>query len=143
MKNILAVILGAAMVLTLPVSQAVGQQNPGDVWVPEKVLPGGEVIPGSWRPPFQKGFYWVEGKEDGNGNWIPGHWRPVPGSQPRNRVWAPGYWNGMIWVDGFWRPAARPGFIWVDPRWRDGQWHGGHWRAYLGGQPWRSHYPRR
>jgi hypothetical protein len=143
MKNMLAVILGGVIVLVLLVPAAAGQTNPGDVWVPEKSLPDGTVIPGYWRPPFQKGFYWVEGKEDGDGNWIPGHWRPVPGSQPRDRAWVPGYWDGTVWMDGYWRPHTRPGYIWVDPRWVNGGWETGHWRAYEGGQPWRTRYPKR
>lgn len=143
MKNICGGILGVVLFLSLHAAPAVAQQDPGDVWVSEKALPNGTVIPGYWRPPFQKGFYWVEGKADGDGNWIPGHWQPVPGSQPRGQVWAPGYWNGIIWVDGFWRPYTRPGYTWIDPRWIDNRWEDGHWRAYEGGQPWRTRYPKR
>lgn len=117
------------------------QQNAGDVWVPPHTLPGGEVIPGYWRPPFRKGYYWVKGKEDGNGNWLPGHWNPA-GRAPENQVWVPGYWDGTVIVDGYWRPVSRPGSIWVDPHWFEGRWRDGYWRDYKGGQPFRVHFPR-
>ena len=143
MKSSVTVIVGLIILAFLTAPAAKTQQNPGDVWVAERVLPNGTVIPGYWRPPFRKGFYWVEGKEDGDGNWIPGHWRPVPGSQPPDQAWVPGYWDGGRWMDGYWRPGNRPGYIWVDPRWVHNRWETGHWRAYEGGQPWRTRYPRR
>ncbi len=143
MKNSLLLVTALAIMFVFLSHPAPAQQNPGDVWVPEKALPSGVVIPGYWRPPFRQGFYWVEGKEDEDGNWIPGHWRPVPGSRPRDRAWVPGYWDGEAWVEGFWRPYTRPGYIWIDPHWRDGRRYDGHWRAYVGGQPWHTRYPRR
>ncbi len=139
----LLVIRGLVLLIVVGTLPANAQQNPGDVWVAEKVLPGGVVIPGFWRPPFRKGFYWVEGKEDEDENWIPGHWRPVPGSQRPDQAWVPGYWDERGWINGYWRPHNRPGYIWRDPRWINDRWETGHWRAYEGGQPWRSRYPRR
>jgi len=141
MKRLFSLVCGVILIFSGAIS-AGAQQNPGDVWVAPHPLSDGTVVPGYWRPPFQKGYYWVEGKEAGDGIWIPGHWNPAPGSAPADRAWAPGYWNGAVWVDGFWRPVGRPGYVWADPCWREGRWHNGHWRAYEGGQPWRGRYPR-
>lgn len=121
---------------------ALSQPQPGYVRVPSHTLSSGEVIPGYWRAPFKKGFYWVEGKEDESGNWIPGHWHPVKPA-PKGQVWVPDYFNGMVWVQGYRRPVSRPGYIWVDPYWHGGRWRAGYWRAYKGGHPWRSRFPKR
>ncbi|MDP8215405.1 MAG: hypothetical protein RAO92_02760 [Candidatus Euphemobacter frigidus] len=142
MKRIGTFIFVLVLAMSFAGITAEAQQNPGDVWVAPHPLPNGTAIPGYWRPPFKMGFYWVEGKDDGNGNWIPGHWNPVPGSSSGNRAWVPRYWDGVIWVDGFWRPSNRPGYIWIDPSLRNGRRQGGHWRAYEGGQPWKTRFPR-